>query len=231
MNVITKPIKKHPWLTTLTIIFFIYLTVMLFVTKGQNVRIETTPTSQDYVIICGWDSNMFVVHGGRRRVATRIAVIGSDETYSCGYSVLGALMYAHPNVTYMHPIYTSGEMSSWEEVDGVQVIKPITKLKKLDELRAKFEEGYWDKFNNPGSEYSNNMVGCGFPNHYFDYYSKKHRVDTITFKEAYHDAMLKCLERSFSITKKYDPQISKQLPEADEWMRILWKSDNWSKYR
>lgn len=87
---------------------------------------------------------MFVLHGIRKRVSTRVAVINSGETYSCGYSVIGALMQANPVVTYKHPIYTGGQSSRWEKVEGVDVIKPITVLKKLDEQKAKFEAGYWD---------------------------------------------------------------------------------------
>lgn len=231
MRVVTESIKNHPWLTTLAIVFLIYLTVMLFVTKGPSVRIETMPASQDYVIKCGWDSSMFVVHGGRRRAATRIAVISSDETYSCGYSLLGALMYAHPNVTYLHPLYTGGESSSWEEIDGVQVIKPIKKLQRLDEQKAKFEAGYFDKQRNPGAEYARSLTGCGFPHQYFDYYSDVQKVDVEYFKRLYHEPILRCMAQSFAITKKYNKQIGSQLPTAKEWMDKMWKSNTWSKYK
>jgi len=209
---------------TFAAIFTIYLSVMLLVTKGQSIRIETIPVSEDYVIECSWYSSMFVLHGGRSRVATRFAVINSNETYNCGYSFLAALTQGHPLVLYKHPTYTGSEDGSTEVVDGITVVRPITKIQKLDEQKAKFKAGYWDKRRNPGWEYLGSIPGCGFPHQYFDHYKQVRGVDIAHFKAVYQKTILECLAKLYIETKLYDPRLAEKLPEPSVRIEKMWES-------
>lgn len=224
MRVVTESIKNHPWLTTLAIVFLIYLTVMLFVTKGPLIRIETDKPTEDYVIVCDWYSGMFSLSGGRKFVSNKVAVIKSGETYDCGYSVMGALLKASSNVSAMHPLYTTGDGDAYNMVDGVRVSKPITILQRLDEQKLKFESGQWDNHRNPGWAYLGSRPGCGFPHQYFVYYKQVKEIDLNHFISLYQNIILECLNKSYSETKIYDPTLAKKIPEPNIRIQQLWRS-------
>ncbi|MDH5389097.1 MAG: hypothetical protein OEY06_11700 [Gammaproteobacteria bacterium] len=192
---------------------------------GPTVRIETPEPAEDFLLLCDWaHSPWFKIHGGRS-IYNRVPIVAkSGEDTPCGMSPFGG----HPSVSVMHPIYLNPTITEEEDVTIYHYTE--TKLDYLDKQKEKFEAGFWDKHRNPGARYSDNLVNCSFGHQYFDYYSEVKNVDKEHFKRLYHESMLECFKRKFSIIKKYDPQIGGQLPTADEWMRKIWESDQWSEY-
>jgi len=192
---------------------------------GPTIRIETPEPAEDFVVVCKWvKEGLLNMDGGKMLSDKKVFITESGKEMDCGISIWGG----EGGASILHPLYT--EMQG-EEINGIIVVRPKTKLEILDEQKEKFEAGYWEKYKNPGAEYARNIVGCGFPHQYFDYYNKVKKISVEHFKQLYHEPMLACLKRTFAITKKYDPQIGKQLPDAEEWMRRMWESDKWSEYK
>lgn len=192
---------------------------------GPTVRIETPEPAEDFLLLCDWaHSPWFKIHGGRS-IYNRVPIVAkSGEDTPCGMSPFGG----HPSVSVMHPIYLNPTIN---EEEGITVYRYTeTVLDYLDKQKEKFEAGFWDKHRNPGYQYANNLVNCGFSLGYFDYYNEIKEVDKEHFKKLYHKPMLECLRRKFSIINKYNPQIGSQLPEAEERMKRLWKSEKWNQH-
>lgn len=193
---------------------------------GPTVLIETPEPAEDFVVLCEWyKSSMINLHGSGRSLSySKVFITESGKEVDCGMSIFGGVAGA----SILHPLYTNMQ---GEDVDGVSVIRPKSKLEIIDEQKAKFEAGFWDKYKNPGFEYANNLVSCGFGHKYLDYYSEAKEVNIGHFKQLYHVPMLKCLSRTFDITKKYRPAASSRLPSAEVWMNKMWESDSWKKYK
>lgn len=206
------------------IILASFLTVTGCASFGPTVLIETPQPADDFVVVCQWyKMPLLEFHGGSKLSGEDVYVTPSGETINCG---LGS--GESTQVKVLHPIYANPEIVEHEGVSVYRYTK--TKLDILDEQKAKFEVGFWDKHKSPGTKYARSLVGCGFPYQYFDYYSGVKKVDKEYFKALYHEPMLACFKRTYPITKKYDPQIGKQLPKAEEWMKRMWLSDKWSRY-
>jgi hypothetical protein len=193
--------------------------------KGPVVRIETPEPAEDFVVVCKWVKNgLLNIHGGKKLSDEKVFVTESGKDVDCGISIWGG----EGGSSVLHPLYTNMQA---KKINGVSVVRPKTKLQVLDEQRAKFEAGYWNAYQKPGAEYAQNLVGCGFPHQYFDYYHQVKKIRVEHFRKLYHEPMLDCFNRTFSITKKYDPQIGTQLPSAGEWMTRMWESDMWGEYK
>jgi len=190
---------------------------------GPTVMIQTEQPEQDFVVVCTWAKQpLLAVHGGHQEIKRNVYVTDSNEEVNCGLSLWGAAA----NSQTMHPLYWGGEL---EIKEGVRIVKPQTKLHHLDELKQKFESGFWDQDSAPGFRYADSAGRvCGFPNMYFKYYSEAgYKIDVEHFKRLYHESMLECFKKTFPLQKKYKPRSSKTQPSAEEWMDRLWKSKSW----
>ena len=150
-------------------------------------------------------------------------MISSGETVDCGLGYGDSA-----RVEVWHPVYIEPDIVKHDGVSVYHYTK--TKLNKLDELRAKFEAGFWDKERHPELVYADSLVRCGFPHQYFEYYSKEKNVDVNYFKEKYHQLILQCMEITFPIRKNYLPGYE-NYPSAKSWVDKYWKSDKWNQYR
>lgn len=124
------------------------------------------------------------------------------------------------------------------KVEGVDVIKPITVLKKLDEQKAKFEAGYWDdlpapgwdKDKTPAQRYASSIGGCGLNYQYLDYYNQVKRVDKDYFKNKYNNFLIECNNKAFSEILKNDPTLENKVSGFQKRMELIWNSEKWKKY-
>jgi len=223
MNVFLKKIKKYLILFLLLIIFFVHLGVNLPKTKGPSIRIETDVPAEDFVVRCTWYSGMLSISGGHKFVSDKVAVIKSGETFECGYSVKGALLKSHASVSYEHPIYMNWSKDGVEVIDGVKVIKPITKLQRLDEQEAKFQNGFWGNTKTSGEKYYKSLTGCGLPYQYLDNYSKVKAVDYVRFESSYNEKIFECYKKYYSVISEYDPYTYSKLLKPEERVKNLWK--------
>ena len=223
--------------TRLLLLLLVFLLNSGCASFGPTVVVDTPEPAEDIVVRCLKEKSYFIGHNASGYVTTgKVFVTKSGEEVDCGLLFGGKAA----GVDVMHPIYMGAgigsntnpdESDQLELIDGVLHIKLTkTKLDILDELKAEFEAGKWDRARNPGRSYLGSMPGCGFPHQYFDYYSKVMNVHKEHFRNNYSDQMLACFRRTFAITKKYDPQIGKQLPSPEVWMDRLWGSDDWSKW-
>lgn len=189
---------------------------------GPTVRIETPEPAEDFVVVCGWYSGPGIFSGSGSEESHKVFITESGKEVDCG---LG--FEARNQVSIMHPLYTN--MQGVSE-NGISVIRPKNKMQILDEQKAKFEAGYWDKYRNPGSEYVRNLAGCGFPYQYFNYYNEENKIDRKYFQQKYHFQILKCMQREYEELKKYDSYTAVRVPNAEESMKLLWSHERWSKY-
>ena len=193
---------------------------------GPTVRIETPEPVEDFVLVCDWAStSMFAIHGGAQVTKQNVYVVKSGEETHCGVAWAGG----RSSSRVMHPVYWGVKIT--EEDDTTVYRYTETKLDYLDKQKEKFEAGFWDKYSDPGFEYANNLVNCNFGHQYFDYYSQVKEVEKEHFKRLYHEPMQECMKRTFTITKKYRPVASSDLPSAEVWMEKMWESNSWSKYK
>ena len=206
----------------ITVVLLLILTGCASV--GPTVVVETPQPAEDIVVVCTKSKDYLLnIHSTSYAVDYNVGVVKSGEPFHCGILITGR----HSGVSVMHPIYV-GDRSQNYEKDGVEhIVLNKTKLQLLDEQKAKFEAGYWDNKSNPGLAYAESQSGCGFDHQYFDYYKQIRKPELSHFKALYNKSMLECFRRSFSITKKYDPQIGRQLPSAEEWMSRIWQSEIW----
>ncbi len=223
MNVFIKIIKKHPVLSVIIALLVIYLGISIKQHKGPSVRVETDAPASDFVVRCTWSSAGFL-HGGGHIIATRIAVINSNETYDCGYSFWAGVQGASSNVGVRHPIYTGQEGKSYNVIDGVRVAKLITLLQKIDEHKAKFKRGYWNNYKSPDQHYLKHFPVCGVDPKYFSDYLKVKKIDIDRFKERYHEPWISCLNQRYAVLKEVDPYTYKRIIKPKERMEKMWKA-------
>ncbi|MDH5388162.1 MAG: hypothetical protein OEY06_06915 [Gammaproteobacteria bacterium] len=192
---------------------------------GPTVRIETPEPAEDFVVVCGWYSGAGFFHGSGSEQSHKVLIANSGEVVECG---LG--FEADNQVQVMHPVYWDGTKTVEE---GITVYRYTgTKLDYLDKQKEKFEAGFWDNHRNPGFEYANDIVRCGFPHQYFEYYSEVKKVDKDHFKRLYHESMLECNKRILPILNKYSAHTySGSRPNVEESMNNLWESEGWDKYK
>lgn len=207
---------------------FILLLSSLYITGcatvGPLVLIETPEPAEDFVVVCGWSKvPLLALHGGGQVTDEDVYVVSSGESVECGLGYGDSA-----KVKVMHPVYVKPEIIKRDGASVYHYTK--TKLDVLDELKAKFEAGFWDKERHPGLVYANNLVRCGFPHQYFKYYSKAKNVDVNYFKEKYHQLILQCQETTFPIRKKYLPGYE-YYPNPKSLMDRYWESDEWSQYK
>jgi hypothetical protein len=209
-------------------LLIIFLMVTGCATVGPTIVIETPEPAEDFVVLCTKSKSHFIGHNASSYSAVdHVIVTESGKEVDCGLMLGGK----RGNALILHPTLTGDGKSNYEK-DGVEyIVFNKTKLDVLDEKKAKFEEGYWDRYKNPGFKYANNLTGCGFPHQYFNYYSEVKNVDVEHFKKLYHKPMLECKKRTFSILKLYRPVASSSLPSAETWMEQMWQSDAWGRYK
>ena len=191
-------------------------------TVGPTIVIETDEPAEDFVVLCNkTKSHLFKIgHGGREVVTDHVIVTESGKEVSCGLMVGGSDGY----VSTMHPTLTGDSTQNYEK-DGVRhIVYNKTKLDLLDEQKAKFEAGYWDKTRNPAWEYLGSRPGCGFPHQYFEYYKQAKRVKVEHFKNRYQKPILECAKKAYIDTKKYKPHLAKKIPEPTTRINQLWES-------
>lgn len=200
------------------ILLFSFLYVTGCATVGPTLIIETPEPAEDFVVICKWGTTF----NQAGTFDEDVHVIKSGEKLSCGFNLLG-----RASASMQHPIYTVGTM---EVVDGVEIIKPITKLQRLDEIKVQFESGFWDESKWPGSYYADSVKGlCWFPPKYFNYYQKVKTVTLEHFKSLYYKDILQCYERVVPILKKYDKSY-KDMKDALDYVEGFWVPKNWEQY-
>ena len=168
---------------------------------------------------------MGIIAGSGSRQSHKVFITESGKEVNCGLGFT-----ARSTAQVLHPLYVGDDNNPTEEINGVRVVRPMTKLQRLDEQKEKFEAGYWDKFKWPGPEYVRSLVGCGFPPGYLSYYSEVKKVDKVHFKRLYHEPILECMKREYEELKKYDPYTAKRIPDAEGRMKLIWGPDRWSKY-
>jgi hypothetical protein len=190
---------------------------------GPTVLIETPKPAQDFVVVCEWYVEpMLKIHGGGQLYKRNIYVTESGKEVDCGVALGG-----DPLVHVMHPVYWDADVT---EQDGFKVYRYTkTKLDHLDEIKARFDAGEYDKNINPGAEFARRYTGCGFPKQYFDYYSESKPVSKEHFRKLYNDEIYECLNRVIPVWKKYLRGFE-SYPDAGEYLRGYWNSDTWNSW-
>ena len=208
------------------LIAFLYITGCA--TVGPTIIIETDEPAEDFVVLCKkTKSYLFNIgHGGRDVVTDHVIVTESGKEVSCGFMVGGSDGY----VSVMHPVLVSDRNSHYTKDDVRHIIFNKTALDILDEEKAKFEAGYWDKYENPGSKYAHRIAGCGISKFYLDYYSKVKKVDRKYFKEKYNDIILKCQQKYYKEVQKHDPVMAGRISTVEKRMELMWGNEKWRKY-
>ena len=191
---------------------------------GPKIMIETDEPADDFVVVCNWFTNLSL-HGTGSSTGKDVRVVKSGEVVDCGRSLI-----SRGYVSIMHPVYVLRDINPKEKEDGVEVIRPITRLRRLDENKTKFESGYWNDFRKPGSRYLSSFMGCGLGAEYLNNYNKVKKVDSEYFRSKYNASILECLRREYQAIEKYDLDASKQLPSVDERIKLLWAKESWKKY-
>ncbi|MDH5572811.1 MAG: hypothetical protein OEY89_13680 [Gammaproteobacteria bacterium] len=188
---------------------------------GPTVRIETPEPAEDFVVVCEWIGGRGIIAGSGSRESHKVFITESGKEVDCG---LG--FSSRNNVQVMHPLYANMQRS---DENGVSVVRPKNKLQILDEQKAKFEAGFWDKHSDPGAEYADSLVGCGFPHQYSDYYNEVKDVDIERFKLLYNKPISECLRLTMPILKKYKMRKYGGFPDAEYYIERMWDSKKWSK--
>jgi len=205
--------------------FLLLLSVFLLpscASFGPTVMIQTEQPEQDFVVVCTWAKQPLLgVHGGHQEIKRNVYVTDSNEEVSCGVSLLGGKGI----VQTMHPLYWGGTA---EEVDGVRIIHNQTKLHHLDELKQKFESGFWDQHKWPGDKFSERVraVCLGTFNHYFGYYlSEVDKIDFEKFKSRYYQPILECVrkEKMLRSDERIREGIRMKYIDPEEGLKGWWK--------
>ena len=211
---------------------FVLLISVLYITgcttAGPKIVIETNEPAEDFVVLCYKTKDYLIGHNASGyAVIDSIFVAESGKEVDCGVMLGGS----GSSVSVLHPVLSSDGKSNYTKNGVKHLIYNKTQLDLLDEQKAKFEAGYWDKYKNPGFEYANSVSGCGISFSYLDKYSKAKKVDKAHFKSLYDKPMSKCLTRLVNVYKKYRPNSSKQYTTGNEWAEKIWNSEKWSKYK
>lgn len=201
------------------ILVFLYLGFNLRV--GQTFVIETAEPAEDFVVLCTKRKRKLIGHTSTHTSKiTKVIVTKSGVEQSCGYFIGG-----EPGVLrVMHPTLIGDGKKHYVKAGVLHRVYDKTKLDVLDEQKAKFEAGYFDKQRNPGWEYLGSRPGCGFPHQYFEYYKQAKKISLNHFIGLYQRSILECLEKSYKETEKYDPKLAKKLPKPDIRVKQLWDS-------
>ena len=213
------------------ILSVLFLVVTGCASVGPKIVIETPEPAEDFVVLCQWYQKTIFSggHGGGSKVDQDVYVTESGKEVDCGTRLTGG----DGLVLIYHPIYSGSGSEDNYTKDGVQhIVMNKTKLDLLDEQKAKFEAGYWDKNRNPGARYAESLGGCGFSHQYFDYYSQVKKVDKEHFKNLYSDFFLKCKQRVLPIKNKYlQHTYQGKRPSPEKSIENLWNSKGWEKYQ
>lgn len=204
-----------------------YIVLTAFLSRGETFYIESDEPLEDVVAQCHWSSSALSgLNTGSHHVTRKKGVIvKSGEKSSCGMNWYAGLTLSFRTYsTSKHP--THKFFYDKQREDGV-IIKAKSKLDILDDQKAKFESGYWDKHRNPGAEYLRSLSGCGFPYQYVEYYREVKPIDLVYFKKKYHEDILECHKRRYSIMEKYDPYTFSKIPKLDKRMKLLWENEQW----
>jgi hypothetical protein len=194
---------------------------------GPKIVIETPVQAEDFVVLCMAEKSHFIGHNASSYdESVKTYVVKSGEKVDCGL-----LLGGDGGVRIMHPVYTGDGKQNYTK-DGVEhIVFNKTKLDVLDDLKAKFEAGEWDKykgkFPGPESLYISSLPNCDFGHKYFEYYKESKEINIDHFMNIYHEPLLECFTRKFKEIGKYDPYTARKLPSAEEWMKKIWGSRQW----
>ena len=221
---------KQKKLVIVASIIAIYLLVTAALSRGDTNIIESNKPLQDIVVMCDWASALGTLHGGGHSVMQRKAlVVESGKPYNCGINwTAGLTLSILSSSMAKHPTHTFAYVNTRE--DGVIVRKAISKLKILDEQRAKLEAGYWDKHRNPIAEYARSFGLCGFGDRYIEYYSQVNIVNKNYFYNKYNEFLSECNKRIYEEVMKYDSVIAERSFNLENTMQRIWESERWEKY-
>ena len=209
----------------------VYIVLSAFLSRGAPFYVESDEPLEDIVSICHWSSSAFPgLHGGTHHVTRKKGmVVKSGEIASCGMNWFAGLTLSFKTYdTLKHP--THEFFYDKERDDGVSVVRAKSKLELLNEKKAKFEEGFWDKYRNPKTEYARSFGGCGFGYQYLDYYSEVKQVDKNYFYKKYNGVLLECNQKIYDEVLKYDSVIAERSFNVDKTIKLIWKPEKWRKY-
>ena len=209
----------------------VYIVLTAFLSRGDNYIVESDKPLEDIVVRCHWSTMLRNLHGGTHSVTQRKSlVVKSGEEFSCGLNwVAGLTLSFRSSSGLMHPTHTFAYVTTRD--DGVDIRKPVSKIKQLDDQKAKYEAGFWNEEKNPFERYYKSLPSCGFPYKYFDYYDEVNGVDMGYFKEKYHDPIFECHKRRYPILKIYDPYTHSKIPSLSERMDRFWNAKEWNKFK
>ena len=116
--------------------------------QGSTFVIEANEPAEDFVVLCTKRTRKLIGHNSTHSSKiTKVIVTKSGVEQSCGYFIGG-----EPGVLrVMHPTLVGNGKKHYVEEGVLHRIFDKTKLDLLDEQKAKFKAGYWDKDRNPGS--------------------------------------------------------------------------------
>ncbi len=210
------------------ILFIVSLTVYGCATVGPTIVIETDEPAEDFVVLCKKDkSYLFKIghNASRYTEVDHVIVAESGKEVDCGLMVGGT----NGNVTILHPTLTgSGGVKNYIK-DGVRhIYYDKTKLDILDEKKAKFDSGYWDKYKWPDSEFVNSVRGecLGAFDQYFKYYlSAVDQLDFASFKDKYYQPILECRrkEKKFYSDSRIRDGIREKYVDPETRLKKWWK--------
>lgn len=224
-----KSFKRHPVLSFFLVAVVLFQGYSIWQSKGPTLIIETLDPAEDILVLCTWHKEGLFFGGhstGNYRSDYKVIVTESNKKVSCGWSIWGG----SSGLSSMHPIYMGDSKNSYMKEGVKYVVYNKTKLDYLDEQKAKFEAGYWDKNRWPGSKYADSVKGiCWFPHQYFDYYRQKRRITLEHFKSIYYEPVLQCYKRVVPILRKYDKSY-KNMKDAEEYVKGFWKPEKWEQF-
>ena len=208
-----------------------YIVLTAFLSRGVDVHIESDEPLEDIVIACTWSTSFLSgLHGGSHHVTRRTSqLVNSGEQVGCGMNWYAGLDLSFRSIKgLLHP--THRFLDGGMREDGVQIRNAKSKLELLDELKAKFEAGFWDKYRNSSLEYARSFGGCGFGHQYLDYYSEVKQVDKNYFYKKYNAFLLECNQNIYEEVFKHDPDIAERSFNVDKAMSNVWNPKGWIKY-
>lgn len=220
-NGVDMKIKKKAVIFVAVPIILVLLYLGFNLRVGQTFIMVTAEPAEDFVVLCTKRKRKFLGHTSTHTSKiTKVIVTKSGVAQSCGYFIGG-----EPGVLrVMHPTLVGNGKKHYVQDGVLHRVYDKTKLDVLDEQKAKFEAGYWDKSRNPGGSFLGSRPGCGFPHQYFDYYKQVRDINIDHFKVFYQKSILECLNKSYKETRKHDPYLAKKLPEPSIRINQLWVS-------
>ena len=211
-------------------VFILFITLFYIAgcaTVGPTIIIETDEPAEDFVVLCKKTKSYLIGHNASGYdVVDNVIVTESGKEVGCGI-MLGS---SKGNVSILHPVYLIEREKNYTK-DGVEhIVMNKTKLDILDEQKAKFEAGYWDKYRWPESRYADSVKGiCWFPHQYFDYYREAAPITLEHFKTLYYEPVLQCYRKVVPILKKYDKSY-KNMKQAEEYVKGFWVPGKWEQF-